>query len=76
MRDVKTCVLRRKSKEEIKGFADRTADKLSEMRESNAEIMYTGFVTDRNTHENVAIILYRCDKEFEEDKPFPGNAYL
>ena len=60
----------------MKTFADRVAKKLDEMEEYGATIVYTGFLQDRISKENAAIILYRCFKTFEEDFEKTGDCYL
>ena len=62
--------------ESMKAFADRVENKLDEMEKYGATIVYTGFLKDRISKANVAIILYRCFKTFEEDIEKTGNCYL
>lgn len=76
MRELKTCILRRGISEKMKKFADRTANKIDEMRNCGATIEYAGFVQDRTTKENIAIILYRCTKTFDEDESYEGYCNL
>ena len=67
MSKTKTCVLYRGLNESMKAFADRVANKLDEMEKYGATIVYTGFLQDKISKANAAIILYRCFKTFEED---------
>ena len=76
MNKTKTCVLYRGLNESMKAFADRVANKLDEMEKYGATNVYTGFLKDRISKANVAIILYRCFKTFEEDIEKTGNCYL
>ena len=73
MSKTKTCVLYRGLKESMKAFADRVANKLDEMEKYGATIVYTGFLQDKISKENAAIILYRCFKTFEEDLKKTGD---
>ena len=63
MGEIKTCVLRRKIREDIEVFAKETAEKISEIEKNNASILYAGFLEDINIRRTVAIILYRCESE-------------
>ena len=76
MSKTKTCVLYRGLKESMKAFADRVANILDEMEKFGATIVYTGFLQDKISKENAAIILYRCFKTFEEDLKKTGDCYL
>lgn len=76
MEETKTCVLYRGLRESMKTFADRVAKKLDEMEKYGATIVYTGFLQDRISKENAAIILYRCFKTFGEDIEKTGDCYL
>lgn len=76
MDGTKTCVLYRGLRENMKTFADRVAKKLDEMEKYDATIVYTGFLQDRISKANAAIILYRCFKTFEEDFEQTGDCYL
>lgn len=76
MNKTKTCILYRGLNESMKAFADRVANKLDEMEKCGATIVYTGFLKDRISKANAAIILYRCFKTFEEDIEKTGNCYL
>ena len=76
MYKTKTCILYRGLRESMKTFADRVAKKLDEMEKYDATIVYTGFLQDRISKANVAIILYRCFKTFEEDFEYTGDYYL
>ena len=71
MDETKTCVLYRGLRENMKTFADRVA-----MEKYDATIVYTGFLQDRISKANAAIILYRCFKTFEEDFEQTGDCYL
>lgn len=76
MSKTKTCVLYRGLNESMKAFADRVANKLDEMEKYGATIVYTGFLQDKISKANAAIILYRCFKTFEEDFKKTGDYYL
>lgn len=76
MNETKTCILYRGLRESMKTFADRVAKKLDEMERYNATIVYTGFLQDRISKANAAIILYRCFKTFTEDAEKTGDCYL
>ena len=67
MGETKTCILYRDLYEKMSVFAGRVARKLDEMREHGATIVYAGFLQDRISKANTAIILYRCFKTFEDD---------
>lgn len=76
MEETKTCVLYRGLNERMKTFADRVAKKLDEMKKYGATIVYTGFLQDRISKANAAVILYQCFKTFTEDVEKTGDCYL
>ena len=67
MNMTKTNILYRQLHEKLNDFASRVAKRIDDIEVSGANIVYAGFLQDRITKANAAIILYRGIKTFDDD---------